>query len=34
MGWKQRWIKAELLGILILCVWKILCEGKGSGQGV
>lgn len=34
MGWKQRWIKAELLGILILCVGKILCEGKGSGQGV
>lgn len=34
MGWKQRWIKAELVGILLLCVWKILCEGREGGQGV
>ena len=34
MRWKQRWIKAELVGILILCVGKILCEGREGGQGV
>ena len=34
MGWKQRWIKAELAGILILCLGKMYDAGRESSQGV